>query len=331
MRAESDSRIFSRVVRITLLITGLVLAGTAVPAQVSPADAAGSGTALLEAGKYQEARGVFEAALRADPADKQAQEGEVESSEHLALQQRAGGHVVQALQALLQGEKYVPNSARLLYDQGILEDEMHLYPQALKALDSAQQLHMRNPMLLYAMARVDLDEGQLDPAATKMTAYLQLRPDDASAHYGLGRIYQLGLQFAKALAEFEESIRLDPNQTESWFQLGDVELKQDHFDAALADFRKTLARNPKHGGALTESGEVFYQEKKYQQALPLLEQAVAAAPDYQPAHYYLGLTLARLGRSADANKELATAVKLANENNKRESRQYQLILPPGSQ
>ena len=315
--------------RTTLLIAGLVVAGTVASAQANPGDGAGSGTALLQAGKYREACDVFEQALRANPADKQARDGEVEASEGLALEQRAGGHVVEALQALLEGEKYVPGSARLFYDQGILEDEMRLYPQALEALNRAQQLHMQNPMLLYAMARVHLDAGQLDPAAAKMTAYLKLQPDDASAHYGLGRIYQLGLQFAKAQAEFEESIRLDPNQTESWFELGDVELKQNRQDAALGDFQKTLARNPKHGGALTESGQAFYEEKKYEQALSFLEQAVAAAPDYQAAHYYLGLTLARLGRNAEAEKELATAVKLANEKNKQESTQYQLILPSG--
>jgi tetratricopeptide (TPR) repeat protein len=309
---------------------GLMLVGTALSGQATSEDAIGSGAAFLQAGKYQNACEAFEAELRAHPGDKRARDGEVEASERLALEQRAAGHVVDALQALLQGEKYVPTSARLFFDEGILEDDMRLYPQALKALNTAQQLHMENPMLLYATARVYLDQGQLDPAAAKMTAYLALRPDDASAHYGLGRIYQRGLEFAKAEAEFEKSTRLDPNQTESWFQLGDVELKQKHLDAALVDFQKTLARNPKHGGALTESGQALYQAKKYQEALPFLEQAVAAAPEYQPAHYYLGLTLARLGRNADAEKELATALKLANEKNKRESTQYQLILPSGS-
>lgn len=318
-------------VRTALLISGLLLAAITAAAQASSADAAGNGAALLQSGKYRQACDAFEATLHANPDDQQAREGEVEASERLALQQRAAGQVVNALQALLQGEKYVPDSARLDYDQGILEDEMHLYPQALKALGKAQQLHMQNPKLLYAMARVYLDQGQLSPATAKMTAYLNQRPDDASAHYGLGRIFQLGLQFTKAQAEFEQSIRLDPNQTESWFQLGDVELKQNHLDAALADFQKTLARNPKHGGALTESGQVLYQQKRYQQALPLLQQAIAAAPNYQAAHYYLGLTLARLGRNADAQKELAVAVKLANEKNKQESTQYQLVLPSTNQ
>lgn len=313
-----------------LLIAGLALAGTAVSGQTNSATTIADGASLLQSGNYQEAQSAFEVALRADPANEQAQNGEVEASEHLALQQRAAGHLVDALQALLRGERYVPNRARLYYDQGILEDEMHLYPQALKALDTAQQLHMQDPMLLYATARVYLDQGQLEPAAAKMSAYLELRPNDASAHYGLGRIYQLGLQFAKAQAEFEESLRLDPHQTESWFQLGDVELNQNHLDAALTDFQQTLARNPNHGGALTESGQVLYRQKKYQKALPLLEKAVAAAPGFQPAHYYLGLTLARLGRSADAEKELATAVKLANEKNRQESTQYQLVLPSGS-
>lgn len=185
-RSGTESRLCSIALQISLLVAGFLLAGSSVSGQASPSDAAGNAAALLQSGNYQEARDAFEAQLQASPADKQAQEGEVEASERLAVEQRAAGNFVESLEALLRGEKYVPHSARLFYDQGILEDEMHLYPQALAALNTAQQLHMQNPKLLYAIARVYLDEGQLIPAAARMTAYLKQQPNDASAHYGLG-------------------------------------------------------------------------------------------------------------------------------------------------
>lgn len=306
-------------------ILGFILVALCAAAQAVPSVA--DATALLQAGQAAQARDAFESILSADPANTQARSGEVAASERLALEQAAAGNSVAALQALLRAEKAVPRDARLDYDLGILEDQMHLYPEAQKSLAAAEQLHYADPKLLYAQARVDFDQGQLDPAQQKMSAYLRQRPDDASAHYGLGRVFQLGLQFDQARAQFQESLRLQPEQTEAWYQLGDIALKQSQFDEALADFNKTLARDPLHGGALAGSGQACYREKHYHQALDFLNRAVAAAPDYQPGHYYLGLTLGRLGRKEESERELATAARLADEENKKSSTRYQLTVP----
>ncbi|HEX3661199.1 MAG TPA: tetratricopeptide repeat protein [Acidobacteriaceae bacterium] len=314
----------------------LILAAVLLPAVSVWGQAQGPGTmeqgvTLLEQGKPQGARAIFEAILQADPSNAAAQAREVEASERLALEQRANGQDVDALGDLLRAQKLVPANARLDYDLGVLEDEMRLYPEAEKSLQAAQDLHMENPRLLYAMARVEMDAGQLAAAAETMQAYLKLQPNDASAHYGLGRIYAMGLQFDPARAEFEASLRLKPEQTEAYYQLGDIDLKQNQYEGALGELEKTLARDPRHGGALADAGEACFKEKRYDKALDYLRRAIAAAPDYQPGHYYLGLTLARLGRKADAEKELAMAAKLADEDNRKGSARYQLVVPESPQ
>lgn len=315
---------------LRLILAAAFILPLSVCGQVQQAGTMEQGVALLQQGKPEEARPIFESIVRGDPSNAEAQAGEVEASESLALEKRANGREVDALSDLLRAQKLVPANARLEYDLGILEDEMHLYPEAEKALRAAQDLHLENPRLLYAMARVELDAGHLSPAAEKMQEYLKAQPNDASAHYGLGRIYEIGLQFDKARAEFEESIQLQPEQTEAYFQLGDMELKQNQYAAALGEFEKTLARDPKHGGALADAGETCFKQKHYDQALDYLQKAIVASPDYQPGHYYLGLTLARLGRKEDSEKELATAAKLADEDSRKGSSRYQLVVP-GSQ
>ncbi|HEX3987214.1 MAG TPA: tetratricopeptide repeat protein [Acidobacteriaceae bacterium] len=315
---------------LRLILAAVFLPAVPVWGQAQGSATMGRGVTLLEQGKPEEARVIFEAILQADPSNAAAQARDVEASERLALEKRANGQDVDALSDLLRAQQRVPANARLEYDLGILEDEMHLYPEAEKALQAAQDLHMENPRLLYAVARVEMDAGQLAAAAEKMQAYLKLQPNDASAHYGLGRIFEIGLQFDKARAEFDESVRLQPEQTEAYYQLGDIDLKQNQYEAALGEFEKTLARNPKHGGALADAGEACFKEKRYDKALDYLQRAIAVAPDYQPGHYYLGLTLARLGRKEDSEKELATAAKLADEDNRKGSARYQLVVP-GSQ
>lgn len=307
------------------IAASLLLAAVQLRAQQAPD--LQQGLAYLQAGNAEQARDVFEAVLTSTPADLQAQDGEVRASESIALRDRGAGHMVDALQALIRARSFAPNNARLLFDLGVLEDEMHLYPNAETALTSAQQIDPHNPDIDYAMARVKIDEGQLDAAERSLKTYLQARPNDASAHFGLGCVYELGMHFDQAKAEFLRSTELQPIQTEAWYELGDIALKQNDYAAALPYFQKVLARDARHGGALADTGQALYREKRYADALVYLRRAVAAAPDYQPGHYYLGLTLTRLGQKEEAERELQTAQKLADEDNKNASRRYQLKSP----
>jgi tetratricopeptide (TPR) repeat protein len=298
----------------------VLLAVPAKPAtaQTPPADASRStGAELLQAGNFDAARAAFEAILDADPANVQAQEGEVAASEHLALEARSKGQADEALRTLLRAQQVAPKHPRLLFDLGIQEEEMHLYQDADRTLAALDQLQPGNPQVAYAVAHVKLDLGQLAAAEEKMLVYLKAQPNDASAHYGLGRVYQLKLETEKARAEFERCVELQPVQTEAYYQLGDIALGQENPAEAITDFAKTLARDPKHGGALAGTGQAYFKQKQYQQAEAFLQQAVAAAPEYEKGHYYLGLTLARLGRKDDSERELALATKLADEANKK--------------
>ena len=55
--------------------------------------------------------------------------------------------------------------------------------------------------------------------------------------------------------------------------------------------------------------------------------ATQAAPDYQPSHYYLGLTLARLNKADDSKRELQIAAALADKDNKQSASGLRLMGP----
>ncbi|HEY0794391.1 MAG TPA: tetratricopeptide repeat protein [Acidisarcina sp.] len=294
-------------------VAALLLFNLAVLAQESaPFLDVDRDAALMTAGNAEAARDAFEAALSSDPGNQRAQDGEVAASERLALDRRAAGDKDGALRDLLRARDFAPHSGRLLYDLGVLEDEMLLFKDADKTLNAAEEFLPGDTRLLYAWARVKLDLGQLGPAEEKMKAYLKQRPDDATAHFGLGRIYQLSLRFDEARLEFNKSIELHPLQTEAYYQLGDMALQQGELEEAAGNFEKTLSRNPKHGGALAEMGEIYFKQKKYEKAVAFLTAAISAAPDYQPGHYFLGLALGRLGQAEESHRELDIATRLAD-------------------
>jgi hypothetical protein len=59
-----------------------------------------------------------------------------------------------------------------------------------------------------------------------------------------------------------------------------------------------------------------------------LQQAIAAAPEYQTAHYYYGLALAKTGQKEASERELKLAAVMADEQNRREAQHLQLA--PGA-
>ena len=160
-----------------------------------------------------------------------------------------------------------------------------------------------------------MDRGQLAEAETLMATYLAAVPSDATAHYGMGRIYQLQQNTIKAREEFKASLDLKPDQTESHYQLADIALKADDFNQAMQEADKVLARDPHHGGALTVLGISQYKLKDYASSVQTLTTAITVAPGYQTSHYYLGLALARLNRKQESEEQLALATKMADEDN----------------
>jgi len=113
--------------------------------------------------------------------------------------------------------------------------------------------------------------------------------------------------------EFERSIALAPAQSESYFRLGLIDLDAKDLDEAARNLHQVLAREPKHAGALSALGRVAFEQKRYPDAIDLLQQAIASDGSSREAHYYLGLTFARLGRKEEAEAQLQVATRLEHD------------------
>jgi tetratricopeptide (TPR) repeat protein len=267
--------------------------------------------ASMSAQHYDDAMDRFESVLITDPKNQVARAGEVDAASQAALALRAKGEMDKALAQLVRAAKVVPNDPTLLFDLGVLENQMHLNHDADEALQKSIALHPGDAMTLYAIARVKMDLQLLPEADEAMRAYLQLKPNDPGAHYGLGRILQMGLKSDEAVAEFNKSIALKPEQSESYFELGEIALQAGETDTAQSNYRHCLARAPHHAGALTGMGILEFRKKRYATAADYLKLAVQADSQFQTAHYYYGLTLAKLERKDESESELAQAAKLA--------------------
>jgi tetratricopeptide (TPR) repeat protein len=276
----------------------------------SPAANITLGKLMLKEHRDPEAMDRFETVLAIDLRDKQARQGELAAATELAMSARREDHPDAALKVLEHACTKLPDDPRLLLELGIQATEIGLLPEASDSLQTARKLDPGNPDILYALGRLEMEQQHLRAAETDLRAYLVRRPTDASAHFGLGKVLEAAQRSTEARAEFERSIQLQPAQTESYYELGQLELEVEHDAQAAPLFQKVLARDATHGGALTGMGIIAFRSKDYVQAEQYLAGAEKTAPGYQPAHYYRGLTLARLGQKDESQRELQTAAEL---------------------
>jgi len=267
----------------------------------------GLGLLLLKMQRYPEALETFEGGLKRSPRDGALHQGEVRTAIVLAETQLQAQDNEGALISLLRANKFVSDDADLLTKLGILEDRMKIFHDADIALKRSLALRENDPATLYALAHLKVDQQIPAEAAVYMQLYLALKPDDASAHYGMGRILRLSAKPDEAAVEYEESIALRPEQTESYYELAEMAVDANHEDKAEPLLKKVLERDPKHGGAFTEMGVIAFRRKDYAQAEQYLKSAIAAVPQYGSAHYQYALTLSKMGRKEEAQREFSAA------------------------
>jgi tetratricopeptide (TPR) repeat protein len=262
------------------------------------------GQILLSQHRDPEAMDRFETILAQDSHNVAARKGEVAAATELALASRRDNHPDLALAALRHACEKLPDSRELQLDRGLQAFELNQLSEANEALHIARKVAPANSAVLYALARLETERQHMPEAERDYKAYLAVRPNDATAHYGLGYTYAALLRTEDARREFEASIRLQPQQTESYYQLGQLALDAHHDDEAKSLFERVLARDPNHAGALTGLGELAFRNKDYTAAEQLFTRAEKSDPTYARPHYYRGLSLARLGRNEEAQQEL---------------------------
>lgn len=113
--------------------------------------------------------------------------------------------------------------------------------------------------------------------------------------------------------QFERSIGLHSRQTESYYRLGLLGLELRDYAAAKQNLQRVVARNPKHTRGLSALGKMEFEQKHYSEAVSFLRQAIRNDYSLREAHYYFGLTLARMGCKQESSDELQIAARLEHE------------------
>ena len=249
-------------------------------------------------------------ALRLDPGRSDASSALVRILQDQAKAAAITGDSGKALALLTDARKYAPDNPDVQFEFGMIALQMSLWQDATEAFQRTLKLRENDPLALYDLGRAFMGQFKFEDARQQFARYVERRPDDASGHCALAMTLAALERLPEAREEFERSIALAPDQTESYFRLGLIELDEKDLDEAAKNLRMVLARESKHAGALSALGRVAFEQKRYSEAIDLLQQAIASDDSLREAHYYLGLTFARLGRKEEADNQLQIATRL---------------------
>jgi len=257
------------------------------------------GVAYYEEGDYKDARQPLETAVRANPKDNNA---ELYLAKDL-IKLEDFGPAATHLQELTKRE---PNNQEIWYILGNVY--IQLSEAALAKVDAIDP----NSVLSHEIrGDVMASMKNFDGALVEYKKAVEIGPQETGTHYKLGNAYWQLDAWADATEQFQAELANDPGNCNARWKLGDILLEQ-HVrpEEALDDINQALQTCPYLTDVLPDRATALIRLNRYEDAVPDLKTAIKGNPNQPRLHFMLAQAYRSLGRTADANAEMATFGKL---------------------
>ena len=165
---------------------------------------------------------------------------------------------------------------------------------------------------LLQAARALLLQKRFAEALATYRAALQINPDYAPAHAGVGETLFHLERYEEAL-EALATLALQPDWalTGAWRRLmGRAAQKLGRPEAAAEHFERALEFHPGDAEALDRLAMVWFEQRRYEEALGLYQRQAEMNPDNAVTHANLGATLYHLSRAEEAIESYEHALSL---------------------
>ena len=228
----------------------------------------------------------------------------------LAEGQASGGKTVESGQTLRTLVNDHPNFAQGHLMLGLWYLGQNQSPRAVPSLRTAIKLQPDLVQGWIHLADISSHAHHSEEAENLLRTGMKHAPLNSELPYYLGLELEQQGRWADAERAYAAAIKLRPEFAFAMNNRARM-LVRTGGDLALAEemMRKVVGQAPKDPLALANLGWVLVNRGKMKEALPLLQEAVKAAPENPEIHYYISVTLEKLGRP----KEAADRLRIAHE------------------
>ncbi|HEU4871043.1 MAG TPA: tetratricopeptide repeat protein, partial [Pyrinomonadaceae bacterium] len=196
-----------------------------------------------------------------------------------------------------------------------------------KNVTQARQLYERmadrmgnRPALRVLIGRAYRETGFLAESIEEFKKAIALDPKFPRVHYYLGLTYLYkdgAARIPDAMEEFKVELAANPDEYFANFYLGILYIMDRKWEPAIALLEKATQRQPNNPDPYFHLGQAYQGAGKHKEAIEVLQKTIALNPslahnDYQvtTAHYRLGQSLIKVGRTAEGEKELQISADL---------------------
>lgn len=164
---------------------------------------------------------------------------------------------------------------------------------------------------LVQLGRARIREQRLDDATEALRRAIAMEPRLAPLHYHLGVALAERGNVAEAQAQFDTAITLTRNYPEAVTRLAALNVRADIARASIGDAERQVKLNPRSLESRRVLGESLIGAKRADEADEVFRDAAKRMPDRPEPHYWLGVSLFKQGKKADARNELERALKMS--------------------
>ncbi len=185
-----------------------------------------------------------------------------------------------ALEVFTKGNRMFPQSVRMLAGLGAAWYAHGSYDQAVRYLCAASDMNPGDPTPYLFLGKMDtVEKGRSEAVVEKLARFVRLQPENAQANY----YYAVGLW--------------------NWKRQKSAEDVAD-FAQVKTLLEKAVQLDPKLGVAYLQLGILYSVQKDFSKAISAYQQAVAATPQLEEAHYRLVQAYRQAGDTSKAQEEL---------------------------
>lgn len=209
----------------------------------------------------------------------------------------------------------------LLYDE---TSEHELVVDFLPPPDASRlrsrQLEQEDIVALYLNNRAaeSLVQGKVDDAYWWARAAVATNPPNAIAYNTLGVIYQRHGDLAMAERALRTALEREPESIVVMQNLGPLLAATGRTAEAAEMARRVASIEPVPPFQYFDKGMVALKAGDYDAARKLFEREVKRAPYYDEFHFWLAVTLLRLGQAKEARDQLAQAIDTSTKSGNRQ-------------
>jgi tetratricopeptide (TPR) repeat protein len=160
---------------------------------------------------------------------------------------------------------------------------------------------------LFSVSNFAQDGGQKKGDAYSANAMFKDVPDPALEKFQKGVEKLQANDLKAALPFFESAVAEYPNFAAAYYELGNIYVKTNDLDKALRSFVKAIEIKPDYTEAKYYVGYTHFLRNNLEVAAAIFED-VLKIKDTPDAHYYLGMSLARLNQVDAAVPHLKAAL-----------------------